>query len=176
MNWDICVRGVSLDRRVRDKINKKLLDNLDNEYKIVSIDFTDRYSFNVYLKIDRRKEFEEVIEDSVNELISKPLRDDILIEDVEELLSSLPSAFRIKPIVFKEYRGEVFTLNELHQIRDYIVAWKELAKLIFYFTQIGEGEEFARFLRMNHPSVYSEIHSMKSRLNRTILSEFTEFV
>jgi len=176
MNWDICVRGICLDERVHDKINKKLLDNLDREYRVVSVNFTDKYSFNAYLKADRRKEFEEIIEDSVNELISRPLRDDILIEDVEGLLSSLPSAFRVKPIVFKEYKGEVFTLNELHQIRDYIVAWKELAKLIFYFIQIGEGEEFARYLRVNHPSVYSEIYSMKSQLKKTILSEFTEFL
>jgi hypothetical protein len=176
MNWDICVRGICLDGKIGDKINKKLLDNLDREYRIASVDFTDRYSFNAYLKIDRRKEFEEIIEDSVNELISKPLREDVLIEDVEELLSGLPAAFRVKPIVFKDYSGEVFTLSELYQIRNYIVAWKELAKLIFYFTQIGEGEDFARYLKKNHPAIYSEIYSMKSRLKRTILSEFTEFI
>jgi len=176
-DWDICVKGICIENeKVTDKINNRLLENLDKEYELVSYDFTDRYSFNAYLKIKRHRNFVEIIEDSINEIISNQVRKDLLVEDMEEHIAIMPSRFKVKSVVFKEHRKGEISLNELFEISEYILVWKELAKIIFYFIQMGEGEDFAEYLKRNHPAVYGEIYSMRYHLQNTILSEFLEFL
>ncbi len=172
--WDVCVIGIDLKRReVQNLINEDFLRDFDKEYEVIGYNYCDRYSYTAFLKIRRIKGFEEVIEEAVNDIISKPLRDDLLIEDMETNLNRMPNTFKVKPVAFKNVKkGEEWTLAEFSQIREYILAWKELAKIIFYFIQMGEGEDLLHYLWREHPAIFSEIHSRKEFLKDTILAEF----
>ncbi|MFP3908252.1 MAG: hypothetical protein ACOC5L_03450 [Halobacteriota archaeon] len=177
-NWDVCVVGIDLKKiEVQQLINEDFLNDLDREYEVISYNYHDRHCYTVYLKIRRDKDFTEVIEEAVNVIISKPLRDDLLVEDIEKNLNRMPNTFKVKPVAFKGIKkGEKWTLAEFNQIRNYVLAWKELAKIIFYFTQLGEGEDLLHYLWREHPAIFSEIQSRKEFLKGTILAEFANIL
>ncbi|MFO7968414.1 MAG: hypothetical protein R6U44_12540 [Archaeoglobaceae archaeon] len=176
--WDVCVIGIDLNRReVQDLINEDFLRDFDKEYEVIGYNYRDRYSYTAFLKIRRIKGFEEIVEEAINDIISKPLRDDLLIEDMEKNLNKMPNTFKVKPVAFKDnIKGEKWTLAEFNQIREYVLAWKELAKIVFYFTQMGEGEDLAYYLWREHPAIFSEVHSRKEFLKDTILAEFANII
>lgn len=171
--WDVCIVGIDLKRReVQRLFNEDFLNELDKEYEIIGYNYYDRYSYTAYLKIKRIKGFEEVIEDAVDQIISQPLRDDLLTDDVKEDLDKMPQSFKVRPVIFKDIRGQKWTVEDFNQIRAYILSWKELAKIIFYFIQMGEGDDLAHYLWREHPAIFSEVHSRKDFLKNTILAEF----
>lgn len=176
--WDVCVIGIDLNRReVQDLINEDFLRDFDKEYEVIGYNYRDRYSYTAFLKIKRIKGFEEIVEEAINDIISEPLREDLLIEDVKDDLNKMPNTFKVKPVAFKNIKkGEEWTLAEFSQIREYVLAWKELAKIIFYFTQMGEGEDLVHYLRREHPAIFSEVYSRKDFLENTILAEFANIL
>lgn len=172
--WDVCVIGIDLNRReVQRLINEDFLRDFDKEYEVIGYNYRGKYSYTAFLKIRRVKDFTEVIEESINDIISEPLREDLLIEDMKDNLNRMPNTFKVKPVAFKNIKkGEEWTLAEFSQVRDYVLVWKELAKIIFYFIQMGEGEDLLHYLWREHPAIFSEIHSRKEFLGNTILAEF----
>jgi len=179
--WDICVVGVS--QSDPEYMKKVYLNNLDKEFDIIGYDrygenlSTNTDSYRIYLKIKRIKDFKEIVEEAVDETITEPLKEDILVQDIGPILNEIPASFRIKPLVFKRVGiGEDWSVDELCMIQNYVSAWKELSRVIFYFTQMGEGEELAHFIKINHPAIYGEIMSRKEQLRDTIIGEFIEFL
>lgn len=176
--WDVCVIGIDLNRReVQKLINEDFLRDFDKEYEVIGYNYRDRYSYTAFLKIKRIKGFEEIVEEAINDIISKPLRDDLLVEDMKNNLNNMPHTFKVKPVTFKgSKKGEKWTLAEFNQVREYVLSWKELAKIIFYFTQLGEGEDLAHYLWREYPAIFSEVHSRKDFLEGTILAEFANIL
>lgn len=177
-SWDVCVVGIDLKRReVQDLINQDFLKDFDKEYEVIGYNYCDRYCYTAFLKVRRTKSFEEIVEEAINEIISTPLRDDLLLEDIKGNLDKMPSTFKVKPVAFKDTkRGEEWTLGEFNQVREYVLAWKELAQILFYFTQMGEGDDLVHYLWKEHPAIFSEVYSRKEFLKDTILAEFVNIL